>query len=223
MKLVIATPVRGAGLAAGVTVGYSESVRKLSRMMLVEEVPAAIAFGCDVVRARNRIAAKILRDGWATHVLWWDDDQWPTDVGIVQRMIDAGEDFIAAPCTNKAPPIKWHHQSDEPHDLDTRGLLEVDRTSLGFALMKLSVIGKMSWRARRYTDAPSADVVADLFGLMFSGPGDETDTLMSEDYSFCKRWRDMGGRIWIDGRAGNLVHHVGQRTYNAHDIEGGVT
>ena len=28
---------------------------------------------------------------------------------------------------------------------------------------------------------------------------------LSEDYTFCRRWRDIGGRIWLDTQ-GELIH-----------------
>lgn len=34
---------------------------------------------------------------------------------------------------------------------------------------------------------------------------DETGTYLSEDFSFCRRWTDMGGEIWIDLRS-RLTH-----------------
>jgi hypothetical protein len=41
----------------------------------------------------------------------------------------------------------------------------------------------------------------------------ETGHYLSEDYTFCQRWRAIGGRIWLDP-TGMLVH-VG-----AHDFAG---
>jgi hypothetical protein len=36
----------------------------------------------------------------------------------------------------------------------------------------------------------------------------ETGTYLSEDYSFCLRWRKIGGEIWIDGKS--KLRHCGQ-------------
>jgi hypothetical protein len=36
----------------------------------------------------------------------------------------------------------------------------------------------------------------------------ETGVYLSEDYTFCRRWRDLGGRIWLDAQSGLI--HVGQ-------------
>jgi hypothetical protein len=36
----------------------------------------------------------------------------------------------------------------------------------------------------------------------------EAGTYLSEDYSFCRRWREIGGEIWIDGKS--RLRHCGQ-------------
>ena len=33
----------------------------------------------------------------------------------------------------------------------------------------------------------------------------ESGTYLSEDYTFCRRWRDIGGKLWLDTE-GALVH-----------------
>jgi hypothetical protein len=35
----------------------------------------------------------------------------------------------------------------------------------------------------------------------------ETHIYLSEDFSFCRRWRDLGGKIWIDTRT--RLGHIG--------------
>jgi len=49
--------------------------------------------------------------------------------------------------------------------------------------------------------APSAN----LYALFDSIIDRETGTYLSEDYSFCLRWRKMGGEIWLD-TASKLTH-----------------
>jgi hypothetical protein len=39
----------------------------------------------------------------------------------------------------------------------------------------------------------------------------ETGQYLSEDYAFCRRWRDLGGEIWADLEA-RLIH-VGHAAY----------
>ena len=46
---------------------------------------------------------------------------------------------------------------------------------------------------------------SNLFALFDCIIDAETGTYLSEDYSFCLRWRQIGGEIWIDG-ASKLTH-----------------
>ncbi len=39
----------------------------------------------------------------------------------------------------------------------------------------------------------------------------ESERYLSEDYAFCRRWRDLGGRIYVDTQS-KLTHH-GSYTY----------
>ena len=218
IRLIVATPVRGPGMLAPVSVGYSESLRKLSRVMPTETVAAAITFGCDVVRARNRVAALILREfGWATHVLWWDDDEWPEDVGVVGRMLDTCEDVIACPYTNKVPPLHWVHDGDPSEVVDARGLLDVHSVGFGFTITSTACLRKLSTNAVMYRDLPRDEHVPDIFGMLYDEWHGER-VLLSEDRAFCKRWRDLGGRVKVYGGPGNIIQHAGRAAYSARDM-----
>jgi hypothetical protein len=223
MKLVVATPVGGAELwAAQVTAGYSGSLYWLSHEMSIE---AVVDYHDDVVRSRNRIAAKILRDvPLATHVLWWDADQWPEDRRIVPEMMATGEDVISAPYTNKNPPLRWTH-NPLPGGIDHGDWVEARHVSFGFTITTTSCLRRMSEQARVYTDWPNKDRIANIFGQLYDPPhpggAPEDDCLLSEDYSFCKRWRDMGGRVVIYRNAG-IIHHAGGHIWNARQMQGGV-
>ena len=46
---------------------------------------------------------------------------------------------------------------------------------------------------------------SNLFALFDCIIDPETGTYLSEDYSFCLRWRKIGGEIWIDGTS-QLTH-----------------
>ena len=39
----------------------------------------------------------------------------------------------------------------------------------------------------------------------------ETGHYLSEDYAFCRRWRDLGGEVWADVEA--RLTHVGHAAY----------
>ena len=39
----------------------------------------------------------------------------------------------------------------------------------------------------------------------------ETKQYFGEDFGFCQRWRDMGGRIWVDPDI--CLNHIGRYTF----------
>jgi hypothetical protein len=40
----------------------------------------------------------------------------------------------------------------------------------------------------------------------------ETNRYLSEDYTFCRRWQQIGGKIWIDPKT--KLTHIGSYTFN---------
>ena len=205
--------------------GYAESVRALQADLGAEMLPPALTYGCDNIRSRNRVAAHVLRERPdATHVLWWDDDQWPQDTRIVRAMLATGEDLIGAPYTSKLPPLRWVHQRLDDRPTDERGVLEVRWVGFGFTLTSRACLERMAAAARPYADARAVGPnhpQRDCFGLLYYQPpgtdSPEEQVLLSEDQSFCERWRIMGGRVMIYVRAG-LVYHAGPHSWSALDI-----
>jgi hypothetical protein len=222
-RICIATPVRGAELMCEpVAMGYSESIRLLQQRMSADVYPATLTYNVDNVRARNRIAATFLRErDDCSHLLWWDNDQWPEDNRIVEQMLELDVDLVGAPYPNKRHPMRWTHQRLDARSADERGLLEVRWLGFGFTLTSRACLQRMADTARVYTDTPLPHKVPDCFGLLFFQPPDSADPteehLLSEDYSFCERWRQLGGQAFIYARAG-IVVHAGMHGWTAADM-----
>jgi hypothetical protein len=219
MKILIATPVRAACReGALVTVGYSERIRQMLAEFPSEIIPHVVTYGLDNVRARNYLASFALHEmqDWS-HILWWDDDQWPDDVRCVQAMIATGEELIGAPYTRKIEPVKWVHQ--EFDRLPQAGMVRSVRfLGFGFTLTSRACIQKMYDASVKYRgDATREYQMGDMFDLQYDEDHGEKIKL-SEDFSFCKKWREMGGRACL--YLGALVYHAGVRAYSARDIKG---
>lgn len=90
------------------------------------------------------------------------------------------------------------------------GLLEVVDAGTGFMLIKRSVIEKMinHYQDLKYTndvynvnptminsDEPVIEKYA-LFDTMIDP--DNNNRYLSEDYAFCRRWQNIGGKVWLD-------------------------
>jgi hypothetical protein len=95
--------------------------------------------------------------------------------------------------------------SPQPTDLP-KGWLEVNALGTGFMLIQRHVIEKMKahyWDQLNYVNdvkgylkSVKPEHCVGLFETMIEP---ETRRYLSEDYAFCRRWRDIGGRIFACG------------------------
>lgn len=187
-----------------------------------------------IVRARSRLAAHFLADPKATHLLFCD-----ADIGFAPanafRLLESGKDIAAAVCPLKN--IDWEKvraaaRSGAP-DLQAAGLgyvvrflptrdnsVEVER---GFARVAYGGTGFLMIRREALERIVQAhpELVADVgdvdaetakVAMIFETTVEpETGHYLSEDYAFCRRWRDLGGEIWADVEA--RLTHVGAAHY----------
>jgi hypothetical protein len=186
-----------------------------------------------IARARARLAARFLSVPEATHLLFVD-----ADIGFAPadafRLLESGKDVVAAVCPLKS--IDWEKVRAAAKagaaDLMAAGLgyvvrflptadnsVEVDD---GFARVAYAGTGFLMLRRealRRVADA-HPELAADLSELGDPAPTvmvfdtlvePETGHYLSEDYAFCRRWRDLGGEVWADVEA--RLTHVGHAAY----------
>lgn len=134
--------------------------------------------------------------------------------------------FTDNPVLNFVPP-----ESGTRTQVDLTKPIEVLDTGTGFMMISRSVFEKMekAYPELCYTpdyqlSNPTFDKNVDTGVYSFFDTGiviDETSAAkkntgvkryLSEDYMFCKRWRDIGGKIWVCPWI-NLIHHG---TYQYH-------
>lgn len=182
-----------------------------------------------ITRGRNTLVAKFLDTETATHLLFVDADI-AFEVEQVMRMLRFDQDVVAG-----MYPLKMIHWdaaahgragSGEPFDSAPLGYVgspcEGEESEsrdefvagfyagTGFMLIRRAVFLRMieAFPETRYTAAHTQPVPASspnqyaLFDCMIDP---DTGHYLSEDYAFCRRWRSIGGRIWLDTQ-GELTH-----------------
>jgi hypothetical protein len=184
-----------------------------------------------ITRGRNILVSRFLDDPTTTHLLFIDADIG-FDASQVLRMLRFDEDVVAGMyplklhdwncgmrnvVAGEAPdtaPLRYVGAPCEGEDaLAHEGFVSATYAGTGFMMIRRQVLQQMM-AANPHLRFSAAHVAAQpslspnqyaLFDCMIEP---ETGVYLSEDYTFCRRWRDLGGRIWLDTQ-GALIH-VGQ-------------
>ncbi len=224
----IATPCFG-GL---VSQHYMQSVIRLIQFASQANFDAALALlGHDslITRSRNTLVSQFLNTPEATHLLFVDADIC-FEAEQVYEMLRFDREFVAGIYPLKVidwsnPAIKRAATAREPFPaapllyvgtLCTENEREREgrfATAIycggGFMLLKRQVIERMiaAYPESRYNSvhAYSNAKTAESYALFDCMIDKDTGAYVSEDFGFCQKWRDIGGRIWLDTE-GKLTH-----------------
>ena len=188
-----------------------------------------------ISRARSLLVSHFLARPDATHLLFVDADI-SFEPEQFHRLLAADRDFAAA-----FYPLKKTDWTQVPRrvlageTLDRAGLSYVgqvcggpdlrvesgfataDYAGTGFQLIRRTVFERMiaahpELKFRAVHDAADERAPADhLYALFDSIIDPATGIYLSEDYSFCRRWRALGGEIWLDLES--KLTHTGQDSF----------
>lgn len=192
-----------------------------------------------VTRARNNCVADFLHDLQYTHLFWIDadigfsaeaalrllqsdydiaagvyplkTDSWPEE-GLPTEMSYA-EFHAYFQCYTINARARPDQQQLDFHILEN-GFMEMNEAPTGFMVIKRSVFEKMMQHYPELHYCPDTQGVVDqglhyrFFDVMVDP---ETKRYLSEDYTFCRLWEDMGGKVYID--ANSRLTHQGNKLY----------
>ena len=193
-----------------------------------------------ITRARSRLAAQFLASE-ATHLFFCD-----ADIGFrpenVMRLLAADKDVIGGvyplklidwekarraaqggvqdlQAASLGYVIRFIPTPDNSVEVDD-GVAKVAYVGTGFMMIKREALRRVveahpELRARMgdMADAAAPEAVM-IFDTMIEP---ETGQYLSEDYAFCRRWRDLGGEIWADMES--RLTHVGHAAYSGSLVE----
>lgn len=170
-----------------------------------------------VTRARNKLVADMMANEKATHLMFIDADIGfkPEHIGM---LINSDKEIIGGIYPKKQlpeqPVINYKHGGIVEGDI-----MEVRHVGNGFMMFKRSVFEKMMKKYPKTKlnidpgDQPKIEKY--LYALFDTEIVDKT--YMSEDWTFCNRWANMGGKIFAHTKV--LLQHVGNHTYDGENVE----
>ena len=166
-----------------------------------------------IPRGRNNLCAKAMCNTNMTDMLFIDADIRFQPEHIL-GMIVADKDVIGGLYPKKALPIDYVVNIKRGGRCEGP-LFEVDTLGTGFLMFKRSVYEKL---CVEYADQKYIDDVGigkeyekwmyNIFDVVI----DTNGHMLSEDWTFCRRWAELNGEIWADSRI--LLNHLG--TYEFH-------
>jgi hypothetical protein len=235
-KIFIATPMYG-GQCFGF---YAQSLMQLNNLFRDKEIPSMMSFMFNeslITRGRNALAHGFMKTD-CTHLMFIDADIRfnPNDV---IPMIEADKDIICGIYPKKEinwnsvkramdagvanDQLKHHTGSFVVNLVDYAGEVtvpvnepvEIFNGGTGFMLIKREVFEKLAAAVPEYTNDVTdlagtlgAEKIKEYFATSIE-PG--TNRLLSEDYHFCKIWRDIGGKVYAAPWA--HLSHIGSYVF----------
>lgn len=164
-----------------------------------------------IAHSRDLICAKFLGSD-ATDLVFIDwDIAWPA--GTLLKLVEYPVEVVAGVYPKRSDPIaffvRWIAENKELRGDPEHGLLEVDGVPAGFLRISRDALTKMvlAYPKTRFADkyAPSGYAHA-LFDNIHEG-----DAYFGEDFSFCRRFRDIGGKVWCDPEM--TLTHIGNKGF----------
>lgn len=174
-----------------------------------------------IPRARNMALADVYYHGdHFTDLIQIDDDVvW--EKGAIIRLLEHDCDVVGGAYPKRKDPIRFAVKRLKGAEPDPRtGLMEVRMVPGGFLRIRTPAIRRMIEHygdARAYRDPAVPGGKAWALFMLELAP-DETDPspdgindLWGEDFTFCRLWREMGGKVMLDTLLS--FQHIGRKSY----------
>jgi hypothetical protein len=197
---------------------YNASLWKTMQMLHAKGCAATVMeenYTADIALARSNLFSGFFRSN-ATHMLFIDADMgW--EPGAVLRLFATGKDVVGVAGPKKRYPLafaanftdKDGNAVELPWDPET-GTHEVGELGAAFLLISRAAAEKM---VEHY--APTLEFTwtggERVFGLFIPMVDPALRKWYSEDFAFCRRWRDIGGKVHVC--ADVRLQHVGSHVY----------
>jgi hypothetical protein len=243
MNVMFATPC----YISGVTMNYVASMFSLALDSKHVGLPCILHLHSEslITRGRNVILIKFLSEESFTHLFWIDSDiafqsdsvfrllladrdvaagvypmkrfNWPAQglpAGTTrQQFEDRYTDYPFNPIGQGGLPVSKYADAD--------GFVDVAEAPTGFMVIKRHVLTHMmkKYPELNYVpDGPPNNPQRHLYWRFFDCMVDpDSGRYLSEDYAFCRRWRDIGGKVYVDLQC--KLSHLGQHLFGGNLAE----
>jgi hypothetical protein len=223
IRLLIATPADGHNLDMFYVSSLSQTVQMIRECGGYADW--GVSPGCaDLPMARAKLFGKFYRSDF-THMLCVDSDMG-FDPNDVLKLILADREYIGATGCKKEYPLKfcanYCSEDGEPYKVEVeidKGIIKCTEVGAAFMLMSKSCAVKMveaykdtlGWETGKDENGQPTFEYAVYDPMVFTTPKGKR-IRWAEDFSFCKRWRAIGGLIYLMPEI--ELKHTGSHTWS---------
>lgn len=172
-----------------------------------------------ISRGRNTLAAKFLGmdDPKPTHLMFIDSDigfEYWHIFALLMRTQDPKIKLVGGLYPMKSMPIRWVVNGLDKPNTTADGLEEVTKLGTGFMLIDRSVFTTLDTHPEivSFRNDLGLDSKYDQYMKNYFDAVVRNGRYLSEDWSFCERYRELGGQVWADKRV--QLRHTGSYTYS---------
>lgn len=162
----------------------------------------------------------------SSHMLFIDADMgFPPD--LVTDMLLFNEPIVGTIYPQRKHPIGWAGSgTGSPHTQRRGDFMEVEGVGMGCTLIRRDVVDIMLAKMPHLVDTrlalhPAGDTIRQAGSNRIIRAWEKLDLpergLVSEDLSFCIRWRQCGGQVWAN--IGKRISHVGPFDYSGRYLD----
>jgi hypothetical protein len=209
-EITIGTPCYDGKLGVPYVQGLIETDRALRAAGIALSLRLTVQSSL-ITHARNEIVAGFLRSG-ATDLLFIDSDiGW--HAADVLRLLAYDVPVVAGVYRRKTEALSYVVRFPAGQTVQRQratGLVEASHVGAGFLRLRRDGLERMvaAHPELRYT--PGNAVAGAVHHALFDTSMIDGD-LCGEDWTFCARWRALGGQVWVDPDI--ALAHVGTRSF----------
>jgi hypothetical protein len=202
-SVLIAVPAHGGSIKSKCATSIFRAMQAMTAAGIKSEL--MVIDSAEIVLARNVFGTTVLLETAKTHLLSVDQDM---EFGpqTVMRMFREKTPLIGC-VYPKRSETGFVAYLDGTHIQQTNGAAGIPGVGMGLCLIERTVFEALRPTVRFQKISPFTG--KPLFG--FFDPIPEKDAIMSEDLSFCKRWRDIGGQVIA--LLNEDIGHIGEKVY----------
>ena len=207
-KVVIATPIH----SGTVHVEYMDSLLKTVRMSIDKKIdiyPVQVCGDALIQRARNDLIAMAIETNCDDIIFVDSDQQWNPE--WIFKLLDYPVDVVGGAVVKKCDMPMFNVKILPTSTIDeSTGLMEVEALGTGFLRISKAAMIAVSDTSQEYKDSNKTCKM--VFNIEIVN-----GELFSEDNVFCRKWRNLGGKVFVDPAM--TCSHVGLKKWEGSFVD----